>query len=199
MINLANVVLLTLIVLFVTKMLKPLNLNSSRTWALGVSVAAILIGVFVDYGMAIMLLTLYIVNAKDGVETYELSTPLPLKHMFTAVEEEEESGLPVDSIIESTIGNAESIGEEIEELPLETPTVSAPVEPTAPASVPVPASPEKECVPEFVISQQMLHNAQNNIFNEENMRMFPNETADKNINIQGVFDEITGYAGGAIF
>ena len=40
----------------------------------------------------------------------------------------------------------------------------------------------------------MLHNIQNNVFNEKNMSKYPNETNDENINIQGVFRTINGYS-----
>jgi hypothetical protein len=52
---------------------------------------------------------------------------------------------------------------------------------------------DDECVPEFVISKEMLLNAQNNIFDKRNLNSFPNETNENDVNIQGVFNDINGY------
>ena len=40
----------------------------------------------------------------------------------------------------------------------------------------------------------MLHNIQNNVFDERNMQKYPNETNDVNVNIQGTFSTINGYS-----
>ena len=53
---------------------------------------------------------------------------------------------------------------------------------------------EVECDKDLIISESMLHNIQNNVFDEKNMSKYPNETKDKNINIQGVFKTINGYS-----
>lgn len=51
-----------------------------------------------------------------------------------------------------------------------------------------------ECDKDLIISESMLHNIQNNIFDEKNISKYPNETKDVNVNIQGIFDRITGYS-----
>lgn len=50
-----------------------------------------------------------------------------------------------------------------------------------------------DCVPEFIISKQMLLNAQNNIFDKKNLDLFPNESNEKDVNIQGFFNDISGF------
>jgi len=64
-----------------------------------------------------------------------------------------------------------------------TPTVEEPKAPKAPKS---------ECVPEFIISKDMLKNAQNNLI-EDNISLFPNEMKEKHVNIQGYFTDIKGF------
>ena len=39
-----------------------------------------------------------------------------------------------------------------------------------------------------------LHNIQNNIFDSNNFDIYPNETEDLNVNIQGMFQDISGYS-----
>lgn len=39
-----------------------------------------------------------------------------------------------------------------------------------------------------------LQNIQNNIFDSNNFNIYPNETEDLNVNIQGVFQDISGYS-----
>ena len=62
-----------------------------------------------------------------------------------------------------------------------------------PASTQKTQAKDDECVPEFVISKEMLLNAQNNIFDKRNLNSFPNETNENDVNIQGVFNDINGY------
>jgi hypothetical protein len=50
-----------------------------------------------------------------------------------------------------------------------------------------------DCVPEFIISKKMLLNAQNNIFDTKNLDLFPNEINEKTVNIQGFYDDISGF------
>tara|TARA_Y100000389_G_scaffold133193_1_gene130687 strand:- start:196 stop:552 length:357 start_codon:yes stop_codon:yes gene_type:complete len=49
-----------------------------------------------------------------------------------------------------------------------------------------------DCVPEFIISKDMLNKAQNNLI-EENIPLFPNEMKEKHVNIQGYFADIKGF------
>jgi hypothetical protein len=51
----------------------------------------------------------------------------------------------------------------------------------------------EECVPEFIISKKMLLNAQNNIVDENNIKKFPNEIEETGVNIQGFYDDISGF------
>nr|QOI90420.1 hypothetical protein HWQ62_00284 [Pyramimonas orientalis virus] len=50
-----------------------------------------------------------------------------------------------------------------------------------------------ECVPEFIISKKMLDNAQNNIVDNANVHKFPNEIQEEHVNIQGIFEDVSGY------
>ena len=63
-------------------------------------------------------------------------------------------------------------------------------------TTPVTEEPKEEsksdCVPEFIISKEMLNNAQNNLI-EENISLFPNEMKEKHVNIQGYFADIKGF------
>ena len=52
--------------------------------------------------------------------------------------------------------------------------------------------PTSDCVPEFIISKEMLNNAQNNLI-EVNIPLFPNEMKEKHVNIQGYFADIKGF------
>lgn len=49
-----------------------------------------------------------------------------------------------------------------------------------------------DCIPEFIISKDMLNKAQNNLI-EENIPLFPNEMKEKHVNIQGYFADIKGF------
>ena len=51
----------------------------------------------------------------------------------------------------------------------------------------------KDCIPEFIISKDMLLNAQNNIVDKNNLKKFPNEIKEKDVNIQGIYEDITGF------
>lgn len=71
-----------------------------------------------------------------------------------------------------------------------------PVSPQQPMPNTVVEEPKKktkpDCVPEFIISKEMLNNAQNNLI-EENIPLFPNEMKEKHVNIQGYFADIKGF------
>lgn len=69
--------------------------------------------------------------------------------------------------------------------PITTPPVEQP-----PAVVP---PKDDDCVPEFIISKEMLFKAQNNIVNNDNLKKYPNELNDKNVNIQGFFHDVNGF------
>jgi len=56
------------------------------------------------------------------------------------------------------------------------------------------SEPADDCEdPSFVISLDMLHSAQNNMFDEKNSTSYINIIGDSNANIQGVYDDIIGY------
>lgn len=56
------------------------------------------------------------------------------------------------------------------------------------------SEPVNDCEdPSFMISLEMLHSAQNNIFDEKNSTSYINIIGDSNANIQGVYDNIIGY------
>ena len=63
---------------------------------------------------------------------------------------------------------------------------------TTPVPDSIPEKPKSDCVPEFIISKEMLNNAQNNLI-EENISLFPNEMKEKHVNIQGYFTDIKGF------
>ena len=79
----------------------------------------------------------------------------------------------------------------IEEEPPNPPT-STTTTPTIQSSVTEPEKPKSDCIPEFIISKEMLKNAQNNLI-EENISLFPNEIKEKHVNIQGYFSDIKGF------
>lgn len=193
-----HIVLLTLIVLFSTKMIESANVNLS-TKLLPVVVLVIgLTGIYLDYNTAILLLTLFIVNVKGTIEKYDtLVNSITVSDTELVFEEDatlEETKFPT-----STSPQEDTIAElPLEAVPQEGPKVDADdvvsYHHRHYADDSKKIGKEEVCVPEFVISKNMLHNAQNNIFDEQNMSMFPNETRDKNINIQGFFEEVTGYS-----
>lgn len=49
------------------------------------------------------------------------------------------------------------------------------------------------CDKRFIISQKMLSDAQTNIYDKKHVNMIPNETRDPNVNIQGTFDDVSGF------
>jgi hypothetical protein len=56
------------------------------------------------------------------------------------------------------------------------------------------SEPANDCEdPSFMISLDMLHSAQNNMFDEKNSTSYINIIGDSNANIQGVYDDIIGY------
>ena len=76
---------------------------------------------------------------------------------------------------------------------VEEPVESKPTLTTTPTpTVEEPKAPKSECVPEFIISKDMLKNAQNNLI-EDNISLFPNEMKEKHVNIQGYFTDIKGF------
>ena len=194
-----HIVLLTLIVLFSTKMIESANVNLSTKMLPVVVLAIGLTGIYLDYNTAILLLTLFIVNVKGTVEKYDtLVNSITVSD--TELVFEEDAALEETKFPTSASPQEDTIAElPLEEVPQEGPKVDADDVVSyhhghsADDSTKI-AIKEEVCVPEFVISKNMLHNAQNNIFDEQNMNMFPNETRDKNINIQGFFEEVTGYS-----
>jgi len=52
---------------------------------------------------------------------------------------------------------------------------------------------DEECIPEFIISKDMLNRAQDNIVDNKNNNLFLNETKQNGVNIQGIYDDLTGY------
>lgn len=69
----------------------------------------------------------------------------------------------------------------------DTPTIKELEKKTTPPPKHQNTNKNDECVPEFIISKEMLLNAQNNIFDKKNLDMFPNETNERDVNIQGYF------------
>ena len=49
------------------------------------------------------------------------------------------------------------------------------------------------CIKEFIISKSMLEKAQNNIVKTINMQQYPNILKDNRVNIQGVYEDISGF------
>ena len=52
---------------------------------------------------------------------------------------------------------------------------------------------EEECIPEFIISKEMLNRAQDNIVDDKNNNIYLNETNQNGVNIQGIYEDLTGY------
>jgi hypothetical protein len=51
----------------------------------------------------------------------------------------------------------------------------------------------EECDEKFLITPVMLHRAQTNVYDENNISLFFNETGYDGVNIQGIYESITGY------
>lgn len=82
----------------------------------------------------------------------------------------------------------------IDEPPAESVFITKnPPPPPTPVEPPVVPKKDDDCVPEFIISKEMLSKAQNNIVNNDNLKKYPNELNDKNVNIQGFFHDVTGF------
>ena len=52
---------------------------------------------------------------------------------------------------------------------------------------------DEECIPEFILSKEMLNRAQDNIVDDKNNNMYLNETNQNGVNIQGIYEDLTGY------
>jgi hypothetical protein len=49
------------------------------------------------------------------------------------------------------------------------------------------------CDKSLIISKQMLANAQTNIYEKKNMNKYPNELNNPSVNIQGLYDDVSGF------
>lgn len=192
MLNVVKMVLLVAIVLSTTKVIPSAHVEPTVWLSVTATIIAVLAGVGLGFDVAAILLVIVIINTKSTVERYRAGDARGVALMSDGVEEEEEAvpeeaepEEPEDTddtgFIVKTDDEPEMAPEEVQELPLETPPEVVAVDET------------EECIPEFIVSREMLRAAQNNVVNATNTNLFPNETRDPNINIQGLFSDISGY------
>lgn len=183
MLNVVKMVLLVAIVLSTTKVIPSAHMEPTVWFSVTATIGAVLAGVGLGFDVAAILLVIVIINTKSTVESYRGGDVRGLALMSDGVVEEE--GAPEEpedtAFIVKTDDEPEMAPEEVKELPLETPPEVVAVDET------------EECIPEFIVSRDMLRAAQNNVVSATNANLFPNETKDPNINIQGLFTDISGY------
>lgn len=195
MLNVVKMVLLAAIVLSTTKVIPSAHMDPTVWFSVTVAILAVLAGVGLGFDVAAILLVIAIINTKSSVESYRAGNTRTAAPMSDGVVEEEEVEVVEDAkeLETATPDNAGFIvkpdeepemapEEEVQELPLETPPPPA-----------VATDEAEECIPEFIVSHDMLRAAQNNVVSDSNADLFPNETKDPNINIQGLFSDISGY------
>lgn len=193
MLNVVKMVLLAAIVLSTTKVIPSAHMNPTVWFSVTATILALLAGVGLGFDVAAILLVIAIINTKSSVESYRAGNTRKAAPMSDGVVgEEAETGFIV-----KTDDAPEMASEEVQELPLETPPeVDNDDMAIPPPPLPVVAADEtEECIPEFIVSRDMLRAAQNNVVSPTNANLFPNETKDPNINIQGLFTDISGYNG----
>ena len=200
MLNVVKMVLLAAIVLSTTKVIPSAHMNPTVWFSVTATILALLAGVGLGFDVAAILLVIAIINTKSSVESYRAGNTRKAAPMSDGVVEEEEA--PAEEpentgFIVKTDDEPEMPLEEVQELPLETPPeVDNDDMAIPPPPLPVVAADEtEECIPEFIVSRDMLRAAQNNVVSPTNANLFPNETKDPNINIQGLFTDISGYNG----
>ena len=81
-------------------------------------------------------------------------------------------------------------------LPAETPSAMGSPERARSETPSAMGSPSKNhaCDKSLIISKQMLANAQTNVYEKKNMKKYPNDLNDLSVNIQGFYDDVSGFA-----
>ena len=131
-----------------------------------------------------------------------------LETLFICIDEEDITGI-LSTIDEETYKNTNSITEEETVLKIKTkpvvntppPKKTKPVANTPPppkktkpvANTPPPPKKTNECDQSVLITPDMLQRAQTNVYDTKNNSLFFNETGEKGVNIQGIYESISGY------
>ena len=106
-----------------------------------------------------------------------------LETLFICIDEEDITGI-LSTIDEETYKNTNSITEEETVLKIKTKPV---------ANTPPPPKKTNECDQSVLITPDMLQRAQTNVYDTKNNSLFFNETGEKGVNIQGIYESISGY------
>ena len=118
-----------------------------------------------------------------------------LETLFICIDEEDITGI-LSTIDEETYKNTNSITEEETVLKIKTKPVvnTPPPKKTKPvANTPPPPKKTNECDQSVLITPDMLQRAQTNVYDTKNNSLFFNETGEKGVNIQGIYESISGY------
>ena len=118
-----------------------------------------------------------------------------LETLFICIDEEDITGI-LSTIDEETYKNTNSITEEETVLKIKTKPVAntPPPKKTKPvANTPPPPKKTNECDQSVLITPDMLQRAQTNVYDTKNNSLFFNETGEKGVNIQGIYESISGY------
>jgi len=118
-----------------------------------------------------------------------------LETLFICIDEEDITGI-LSTIDEETYKNTNSITEEETVLKIKTKPVAntPPPKKTKPvANTPPPPKKTNECDQSVLITPDMLQRAQTNVYDTKNNSLFFNETGEKGVNIQRIYESISGY------
>lgn len=206
--NVVKMALLAAIVLVATNVVDPYDTHPTKRFAFSVVAVAVLAGFGMGFDVALLLVVLAILNtAPNSKEAYQANTERAIVEQEAggSIVEEEKAVLMMNSVPENNenaassptidvVRESEDEGDRVAD-----PPIIPEVDPDDMASPPPPVMPppitddKEECVPEFIVSSDMLRAAQTNVVSAKNADLFPNETQDPNINIQGLFVDVSGY------
>lgn len=207
MLNVVKMALLAAIVLIATNVVDPYKAHPTKRFAFSAVAVSMLVGFGAGFDVAALLVVLAILNTTttDGgavEEAYRATAASSTVVEKAIVEEEEEPivepELPAPATVLSPPVPEEEDASFIVKEDVVGEAMGPEVDPDDMAPPPAPALDHErddgeECVPEFVVSADMLRAAQTNVVSAENADLFPNETRDPNINIQGLFTDLSGY------
>lgn len=187
--------LIIYIVLVMSKIVPSMQIHN--TMLIFILTSAIVLVSYTDPTLAVILLTCLVLNidfdvsnnSDQPLESYRLG-----QTSYETSNETKPLRLPEESVV-------------VEEKPIINNTINHIAE--QPLLRNEPAPPQKKmnhvacnhhkhpkvdaCDKRFIISQKMLSDAQTNIYDKKNVNMIPNETRDPNVNIQGTFDDVSGF------
>ena len=196
MLNVVKMVLLAAIVLSTTKVIPSAHAEPTVWFSVTATILAVLAGAGLGFDVAAILLVIAIINTKGAVESYRAGDIIKAALMSDRVVEEEDAVelraplLEDAGFIVKTDDEPAIVPEVVTDLPLEVDGDDMAPPPPPPAEA---VAETEDCIPEFIVSRDMLRAAQTNIVSATNTDLYPNETNDPNINIQGLFSDISGY------